>query len=96
MADKLDDLPEADYGDESETEALMNTMYGKSTSKSVTSKTNWKFILYTTGLFVLLSNPYVNDMLDKISYLEGSVMLKFAVRVVLFLVLYFFMDRFLK
>jgi hypothetical protein len=97
MADDLNDLPESDTDYSQDEQKVVETYYEQGQKQTRPKKgTNWKFIMYAVVLFVLFANPYTDDMLDKISYFEGSAIIKFGVKTVLFLVAFFLLDRYVK
>ena len=90
MADSLDDLPEPDdYHEDYVSERSMN----KAPPKPIQA-TNWKLIGYATILFLVLSLPQLDNMLDSITYIQGSMMMKLGVRALIFLVVFFLIDRY--
>lgn len=56
-------------------------------SASGKGKINWKLLGVVCLAFILLANPWVDGMLEKISYLEEKPTLTFGVRFLLFAVI---------
>ena len=63
--------------------------------------TNWKFIAYTTVLFLAIANPFIDRILCGMPYLGGECgsivpdTIRLIVKAVIFFVLFFFMQRYL-
>nr|QBK86585.1 MAG: uncharacterized protein LCMAC102_03800 [Marseillevirus LCMAC102] len=83
--DKLDQLPPKDNTvitpEESE---VINQFFGQSSeSLPKTGGVDWKLIGYSTILFILLANPWIDQILCKIPYCNNA-MYSFGMKLVIF------------
>lgn len=54
----------------------------------------WKLVMWTTALFILLSNQYVDSFLSRLPYLSNSLV-RLAVRIVVFAFAFFAISYFI-
>lgn len=73
-----------------------NTQQPPSASSGVEddSAIRWKLVLWTTVLFIVLSNQYVDDFLSRFNYLSNSLV-RLGVRIVIFAVAFFTVSYFI-
>ncbi len=87
--DKLDQLPpKADTVITPEESEVINQFFGQS-SETPLQKANgvdWKLIGYSIVLFVLLANPWIDQILCKIPYCSNNAMFSFGVKLAIFVV----------
>lgn len=55
---------------------------------------NWKMVGYATLIFILLANPWIDTAFEKVSFLGSNPISIFAVKVVLFFILFAVVYKF--
>jgi len=95
MSDELNNLEEMDIEYTPDEMEVMNEYFPAPSAKS-TSSTNWKFIGYTTLLYILISNEYFDSLLNKFNICRDNSTYKTIAKTIIFFILFFFIDRYLS
>lgn len=96
--DSLSNLPTDDSELDPKQKALMNKYLGSTNTNSGstsdgddnsswTDGNKWKLVGYTTIIFFLLINPWIQQLLTKVPYFGGSDMTVLLLSVIMFAVL---------
>lgn len=93
MVANLSDLPTSDKEQTPEETDVMQK-YFDTPSSSSGGGMRWRSIAYTTLLFVIVANPWIDMLLCKIPYCGNATVL-FAIKVLIFLVVLVCLNFFL-
>ena len=91
----MDDLDELNHQSDSIDEQEVFDRYFPPNSPNqaiVGSQINWKFLGYTSLLFAVLSNPWIDQLIEKIPYLDNQAAI-FTFKFVMFLIIFFIVYR---
>lgn len=83
----IDNIPQTQGYNSQYPQAMAAGQSGGSQPQHRSSKLNWKLIGFSTILFILLANPWIDQIFCKIPYCESNVVSLLGVKVLLFLML---------
>lgn len=98
--DRLADLPSNESAQLSsqESETMQKYFGGAPEDKPKDKKASWtdtmKLALYTSFLFILLANPWVDSLMCVIPYCSENPIISLAVKTMLFMILFVVLNRY--
>jgi len=98
MMSSMDDLTTLPLNDDAvvspqETEVIERFFPNSETSPSSDGSSNLTLIGYATLLFIALANPFVDNLLEKIPWFNGSHVSVIAVKTLIFVIILFILQQ---
>lgn len=94
--DNLDELPEAEYDQSPNEQQVMNRFFDKGENgnkanksgdkKGITSRINFKKLGGVVVAFIIVANPWIDGILEKIPYAQSPIS-KFGIKTLIFTLL---------
>lgn len=92
--DRLSDLPEGKSSITDKENQILTQYFGES-QPLPKQKSGFKLVLYTTILFALLANPWIDNLFCKLPYCGTSDTTVFVTKIALFVLLFSIIYMFL-